>query len=85
MRFPITTTDGKEYLIAGSPLVSKEKLVELYPEMEAAFERYGDEKLTALERGEAMVLAASNIIPVVSWLIVPGVCTTWILTDFSSW
>ena len=77
MRFPITTTDGKEYLIAGSPLVSKEKLVELYPEMEAAFERYGDEKLTALERGEAMVLAASNIIKVFN----PKVLTDDLLLD----
>jgi len=77
MRFPILTVDGNEYMIGGSPLVSKEKLVKLYPEMEAAFDRHADEKLPALERGEAMVEAAARIVKVFN----PNVSTDDLLLD----
>ncbi len=64
MRFPILTTDGKVYEIAGTPLVSEEKFKELYPELDKQLDIYEDEKIETSERSIAMVLAASLIIKI---------------------
>lgn len=64
MRFPIMTTDGREFMIGGMPLVTDEKFTELYPELDAALDRYEDKTKPQLDRGKDLVLASRLVIKV---------------------